>query len=150
MSNDRSCIFPEVNRVYTFGEQGTSGGQFFSDHLGKIALQKQALVWNATAATDVQLQPYKRQLYQTIRSGERIVSSQLSQQSDSQLPAVITYTSLSHFNRIARPLGIITDHKDGRPRTSFEGIVQVRLSSRVLFLVPDSHPVLQGVEEPSD
>jgi len=41
----RSCIFPEVNRVYTFGAQGASGGQFYDQYLKDIKLNDVNVDW---------------------------------------------------------------------------------------------------------
>lgn len=41
----RSCIFPEMNRVYTFGEKGASGGQFYDQYLKDIVLNRENIDW---------------------------------------------------------------------------------------------------------
>jgi alpha-1,3-mannosyl-glycoprotein beta-1,2-N-acetylglucosaminyltransferase len=41
----RQCIFPEVPRTHTFGKVGTSGGQFFDQHLAVMMLNKEDIDW---------------------------------------------------------------------------------------------------------
>merc|ERR1719343_1687856 len=43
----RQCIRPEVSRTFTFGEKGTSAGQFFKTHLSHIKLNTEAIDWSA-------------------------------------------------------------------------------------------------------
>lgn len=42
----RQCIFPEVPRTHTFGKVGTSGGQFFDQHLAVMLLNKEEIDWS--------------------------------------------------------------------------------------------------------
>lgn len=42
----RQCIFPEVPRTHTFGKVGTSGGQFFDQHLAVMLLNKEPIDWS--------------------------------------------------------------------------------------------------------
>eukprot|EP00427_Karlodinium_veneficum_P067757 CAMPEP_0169321694 /NCGR_PEP_ID=MMETSP1017-20121227/9031_1 /TAXON_ID=342587 /ORGANISM="Karlodinium micrum, Strain CCMP2283" /LENGTH=148 /DNA_ID=CAMNT_0009416203 /DNA_START=123 /DNA_END=567 /DNA_ORIENTATION=+ len=42
---DRHCIRPEISRSFTFGEEGTSSGQFFKSHLSKIKLNDELVEW---------------------------------------------------------------------------------------------------------
>jgi hypothetical protein len=46
----RSCIFPEVNRVYTFGKEGASNGQFFDQYLKSIRLADTLVDWASLPA----------------------------------------------------------------------------------------------------
>jgi hypothetical protein len=41
----RQCVFPEVPRTHTFGKVGTSGGQFFDQHLAPMLLNKEEIDW---------------------------------------------------------------------------------------------------------
>merc|ERR1712217_422261 len=41
----RQCIRPEVSRSFTFGEEGTSAGQFYKKHLSRIRLNDQMVDW---------------------------------------------------------------------------------------------------------
>ena len=42
----RSVLRPEVCRTRTFGEQGSSAGQFFGEYLSRIELSTRAVVWS--------------------------------------------------------------------------------------------------------
>lgn len=41
----RQCLFPEVPRTHTFGKVGTSGGQFFDQHLAVMLLNNDKIDW---------------------------------------------------------------------------------------------------------
>ena len=43
----RTCIYPEVNRVYTFGDKGNSqsGGAFWKNFLEPIQLNLELVLW---------------------------------------------------------------------------------------------------------
>ncbi len=43
----RQCVFPEVPRTITFGENGTSKGQFYDKHLSKMVLNSEEVDWGA-------------------------------------------------------------------------------------------------------
>jgi len=47
----RACIFPEVNRAYTFGEKGSSGGQFFNRYLKQVRLNDVPVDFSAVDLT---------------------------------------------------------------------------------------------------
>merc|ERR1712224_601705 len=41
----RHCLRPEINRSFTFGEKGTSGGQSYLSHLAHVKLNTEAVDW---------------------------------------------------------------------------------------------------------
>jgi alpha-1,3-mannosyl-glycoprotein beta-1,2-N-acetylglucosaminyltransferase len=41
----RQCIFPEIPRTHTFGEEGTSLGMFYKEHLKPMLLNKEEVPW---------------------------------------------------------------------------------------------------------
>lgn len=43
---NRDCIRPEISRTYTFGERGSSGGQFYNQFLRTIQLNKEDIDWD--------------------------------------------------------------------------------------------------------
>jgi alpha-1,3-mannosyl-glycoprotein beta-1,2-N-acetylglucosaminyltransferase len=40
---DRDCLYPEVARTYTFGSEGSSGGQFWKVHLRNVKLNDEPI-----------------------------------------------------------------------------------------------------------
>ena len=49
-SRGRSTLRPEVSRTFTFGEQGTSNGQFYRAYLAPIRLSTEIVDWTSLAA----------------------------------------------------------------------------------------------------
>ena len=46
VNKGRSVLRPEICRTRTFGEQGSSAGQFYSEYLSRIELSSRAMVWS--------------------------------------------------------------------------------------------------------
>ena len=45
VNKGRAVLRPEICRTRTFGEQGSSAGQFYSEYLSRIELSSRAMVW---------------------------------------------------------------------------------------------------------
>jgi len=143
---NRSCIRPEVNRVYTFGSSGSSEGQFFNKYLKKIELNKDDIDW-----TDAQIQEtvidkitpsknYDDYLKDLIANSREVEIKEVLdlQQQPMPLDYVVKYQDLDDFTLKSRPLGLMEDHKDGLPRQSYRGIVVVRWRNNRIIFVPQN------------
>jgi hypothetical protein len=53
----RSVLRPEVCRTRTFGEQGSSAGQFFGEYLSRIELSTRAVVWSGADVSYLRCAP---------------------------------------------------------------------------------------------
>jgi alpha-1,3-mannosyl-glycoprotein beta-1,2-N-acetylglucosaminyltransferase len=45
VSVERQCVFPEVSRTHTFGEEGTHLGEHFAQHLKTMLLNEERIDW---------------------------------------------------------------------------------------------------------
>jgi len=134
----RQCIYPEVNRVYTFGSQGTSKGQLFKKYLKDIKLNTTPTNW--TDLDFLRADRYDKWLEGTIatavvKKGTRAIMEGLEN-------IVVYYDTLKEYTRFAKRLGLITDHKNGLPRTSYRGVVNFRYKGNHVFLVPSNFKTL--------
>jgi hypothetical protein len=155
VSRGRSCIFPEVNRVYTFGEEGASKGLFF-DQLERIRLNTDAvdfaqrdlsylLISNYPAYLEGLMQPAQ---VLPIESAAQKLRALVAGSGDAKSPVfVVRYRSLGEFDAFAANFPIMTDHKSGRPRASFRGIVGFRVAQKptTQLVAAASSPLLNGV-----
>jgi len=137
--NDRSCVIPEVNRVYTFGAVGTSKGQHYKRYLKPIKLNQEAVDWDQIDIEKVTKDRYDRWLDdQLARATKR---DQVKSLSPGNETFYVTYNNLKDFTRHAKSLGIMVDHKENMPRASYKGVVQFRLKGNLVFFVPADYKI---------
>ena len=149
----RSCIFPEVNRVYTFGSVGTSSGQFFDQYLKSIKLNSDDVDWSAVDVSYLQQQRYDDWLTERLRAALPVSSAAEARTAiDGELdgggkPAGevterrFEYRSLEQLTALISPIGLIPDHKAGVPRASYRGVLHFRHRGVRIWIVPDSFSV---------
>ena len=53
----------------------------------------------------------------------------------------LSYENLPALDRILHPLGLMTDHKAGLPRTSYRGVITFSLGSQLVYIVPIAYPI---------
>jgi alpha-1,3-mannosyl-glycoprotein beta-1,2-N-acetylglucosaminyltransferase len=158
----RSCIYPEINRVYTFGEEGTSQGQFYADFLKNIKLNTERVDWDSMDLTYLTQPAYDRFVQKMIEDAtlhqnalavhneidrlykEEDVSSLISKR-------IFKYTyptgDIGRLNTLIRDLRsfrvdgtnlrLIDDHKAGVPRTSYKGMLMYRYRYVRVLIVPE-------------
>ena len=140
----RSCLFPERNRVYTFGSVGASAGQFYEQFLRAIVLNEERVEWDTEKLDYVDSKEhYRAWMHGRIRGATRVTSAQ---QAASMAPGdfVVDYPSIPALDAILHGLNMMTDHKAGVPRTSFEGVLSAHLpQGQRLWIVPSQSPFLQ-------
>ena len=147
---ERSCIIPEINRVYTFGSVGTSGGQFFSEYLADIQLNTQLVDWAkqdlsyiaSASAYDTWIEDILRRAT-TVSSDSAARALIDSVSSTAAVPdLIVTYNNLAALTAMIKPLNLIADHKAGVPRTSYKGVLFYRYKARRIFLVHNNSPLI--------
>jgi alpha-1,3-mannosyl-glycoprotein beta-1,2-N-acetylglucosaminyltransferase len=140
--NSRSCIYPEINRVYTFGAEGASAGQFFEQYLRPIQLNQRPvnygeldlkylaknnydvylfnLLANATIIKDVgQVNDAPINPSDPSQASEFLLSYQFPDKRDPQNP-------LLQLTELMNSVGLMSDHKARVPRGSYKGIIPFR------------------------
>ena len=152
----RSCIFPEINRVYTFGEKGSSGGQFYDQYLKSIVLNDVKVDWATEELGYIASKAnYRRWLHSHI-STARVVGVQedvnyllgaidpadeVVLENGAKRQFVLPYGQL---DRLLIAHGMMTDHKAGIPRTSFEGVLSFTTGrDHRVWIVPEASPFLK-------
>ena len=139
----RASIRPEVSRTYTFGEKGTSQGQF-SKYLRDIRLGSGS---SFDAATDTRylLKPaYDEAFRREVDAAVSIPFEQLLRGgpgSGDSGDVRVSYNSAKEYVSMCKRLGVMEDLKAGVPRTGYQGVVTLRMGGRRVFLAP-SYPLL--------
>lgn len=149
----RSCIYPEVNRVSTFGSVGTSGGQFYEQFLRHIQVNTQDVCWNDQRVDLMQQSSYDGILRATLKHAQQQNDIAQAQEAiDAELnkgtsandvsEQRVQYTTLEQLTQMILPIGLITDHKAGVPRTSYKGVMQFRHKGVRIWLYKNDAPLL--------
>ena len=146
----RSCIFPEINRAYTFGSVGTSAGQFFDQYLKHIRLNTDNVDWQAVDVSYLQQPQYESWLMERLKAAVRAGGAEeakaaIDGELDSGGKAAVEvserrfgYRSLEQLTALITPIGLIPDHKAGVPRASYKGVLHFRHREVRIWIVPDS------------
>jgi len=146
----RTCIYPEINRVYTFGETGASNGRFFNIWFKDIRLNNEHVDWTTVDVDRLQPSNYDAWLSDRLLAAEHVDDVHTAKAAiDTELmiwsnatgrvsEKAIPYTDLEDLTSVMEPLGLMYDHKAGIPRTSYRGIVPFRYREVRIWIVPDN------------
>ena len=146
----RSCVYPEVNRAYTFVSVGTSSGQFYDTYLRHIRLNTEQVDWAALDVSYLQKERYDEWLSALLRKAVSVGGvAQAKADIDGDMDgggmkalAVaerrLGYSSLQHLTSLITPIGLIPDHKAGVPRSSYRGVLSFRYRGVRIWIVPNS------------
>eukprot|EP01080_Neovahlkampfia_damariscottae_P001396 gene1396-12016_t len=136
----RQCIQPEVPRTYTFGEVGSSGGQFYKQYLASIRLTKQKIDWDKKNLNFLLKENYETYFLDQVKSA--IVLTNIGQlQSYREKDLKFIYNDYNQFMIYAKYFNVMFELKRGVPRCAYKGIVAFRFQGNRIFLVP-SRPSL--------
>lgn len=144
----RSCIYPDVNRVYTFGEKGASAGQFFNQYLRDIKLNTELVDWDAQDLSFISSADSYRSWMRGLISGAKRVSSTAEARSAAAPETgefVLVYESMQQLDSYLTQLNMMLDHKAGVPRTAFDGVLHFTpREGRRVWIVPRQGGWIQG------
>ena len=140
----REIIRPEISRTFHFGQKGgTSGGQY-SEYLDSIQINEANLDWGKLPLENLRKDVYDEKFEREVNDSTLVgdsneMKSLLSSPGSGSLK--IEYSSLDHFSRVARSLGVMDNVKAGVPRTAYKGVVQFpRIkggNEDFVFIVPE-------------
>lgn len=137
----RHCIRPEVSRSFTFGEQGTSGGQFFKTHLSKIRLNEQPVDWaNQDTSFLASQESFDAHLTQELRQAAKVELWQADQQARPGVAIRIEYDDKMDYKRVAAKFGLMPDEKEGIRRMSYRGVIPFSWRDGRVFLYTRNWP----------
>jgi len=130
---DRQCIYPEINRVKTFGEVGTSSGQFFRTYLQKIKLNDVKVDWPQ--------QQERIDIVSTSKNYSNYLQTLLDEAETVKANSIAGENKIFHidydnnnYNSLCKKLHIMCDEKAGLRRTSFNGKMIIKLGTNTIIL----------------
>lgn len=149
----RQCLFPEVPRTHTFGKVGTSGGQFFDQHLAVMLLNNDKIDWTKQDLSQLEGAAYAQQMDGWLKAAQPLdpaINIQqycaITQPADADTSDLLVhYSDQAGFTALAKKLPpMLFDHKGGPveadyplvPRASYKGVTIVRCRGRRLFIAP--------------
>ncbi|CAA86513.1 Alpha-1,3-mannosyl-glycoprotein 2-beta-N-acetylglucosaminyltransferase [Caenorhabditis elegans] len=143
----RQCIRPEISRtgMMKYGKEGTSKGQFFSDHLEKIKVNDLPVDFSQINLDYLQKNEFESRLSLDIRNAVPVDIDDITypdwKPDYEGMKAIIYYTGRTDFVAKADRLSLMHDFKAGVPRTAYNGIVTCFYKGTRIFLVPDRSKV---------
>lgn len=134
--NDRACIRPEISRNKNIGKDGTSQGQFF-DYIARIKQNTEFAPFTKMDLSYLHKDNYDKLLKEAIESATVITVEDLLECKHQNQNLRIIYNDIEDYKRIAKILGIMSDEKEGRPRTSYRMVVPLAyVGGNTLYITP--------------
>eukprot|EP01105_Mastigella_eilhardi_P028428 TRINITY_DN935_c0_g1_i1.p2 TRINITY_DN935_c0_g1~~TRINITY_DN935_c0_g1_i1.p2 ORF type:complete len:414 (-),score=119.67 TRINITY_DN935_c0_g1_i1:84-1325(-) len=132
----RACVRPEVSRTLNFGEQGVSMGQFYNSHLQYIHKNTKKIDWSAQDLSYLRKDNYDAALDALVGSATLL---QHPSDASNYRGAVLrfNYASPSDYESLAHEFTLMSDFKEGIPRTSYNGVVTFKWHGNTVVIVSD-------------
>lgn len=131
----RDCIRPEIGRTYTFGEVGTSQGQFFEQYLKDMQLNSEDIDWDEEDLSYLEKENYDNFVFEELKQAT-ILPTASALEGHPIGHYLFFYTDFKDFQAYANFFRVMSDEKAGIARTSYEGIVSFYYNSHRIHLVP--------------
>merc|ERR1719487_2736500 len=109
----RQCLRPEVNRAYTFGEEGESTGQFFKSHLSKMSLNDKPVRFGEMDLSYLKKETYDAMITAQIDAAEEMTIDQLRAHSGGAAAVRMRYRQ-PDYGQYAKFFGLMPDEKEGK------------------------------------
>jgi len=133
---DRQVIRPEVSRTYHFGTEGGASANQFGSILTRNKLNEHAVQWDTEDLSYLENSLFKSQYTELVMSSKLVHSIEEAKHASVASNVRMEYKGFSHFSKLASRFTIMKDEKAMVPRTAYEGIVEMRLGSSLLFFTP--------------
>ena len=135
-----------MSRTYTFGEKGTSQGQF-SKLLRAIKLGTGRALQRDYDASHLLKGNYDAQFSRDLEAASPATVEQVLRGAI-EGDARVSYRSAKEYEALCKKLGVMEDLKAGVPRTGYQGVVTLRLRSKTgtrprIFLAP-AYPLVDA------
>merc|ERR1711920_1011067 len=120
----RHCIRPEVSRSYTFGEEGTSGGQFFKKHLSKIKLNSVDVDWESEDLSFLaSASAFDDYLTSELQASTEVSVDGALGHADEGARLRVKYKEPTSYKAVAQKFNLMDDEKEGIRRMSYRGVI---------------------------
>lgn len=124
----------------TFGEEGTSAGQFYKEHLSRIKLNDHLVDW---AAEDLSVltssSAYDEYLKRSLRGATPTTKDEIDKRATPGDSFRIQYNEHDYAS-IAMKFGLMKDEKEGIRRTSYRGVIPFTWQGARVYLYTPQWP----------
>jgi len=135
---NRHCIRPDISRSFTFGEAGTSAGQFFKGHLSKIKLNDVDVKWESEDLHRLEsAAAYDSYLMRALQDSVKVTINDLESSlrgSAGGKSFRIEYDDAKEYKGIAKKFGLMEDEKEGNRRMSYRGVIPFAWQGNRVYL----------------
>lgn len=138
----RQCIRPEISRTANFGAKGVSQSFNHDKHVSKVVLNKHPINFSALDLSYLQPKAYESLIFGRISRAVLLKYSNYLTSKPQDADVIARYPP-GNLKAIGKRTGIMTDHREGMFRTSYQGVVIVPWNGHWAFMVP------RGWEPPS-
>lgn len=139
----RVCIRPEVPRSKALcNDEGVSQGQFCAEHLQAMQLARDAVDWSSVNVNAYVKAPYDAWLAQTLSRATFVDTPYMVETLPSDREAKLRYSNNDELAVLEGQLDLMTDFKDGVPRTAYKGVITTRFKGHRVHLV-STHPLYE-------
>jgi len=107
----RQCIRPEISRTFTFGEKGTSQGQFYHQFLSKIRLNTDPIDWRKESLSYLMKVNYDAYFQSKYLREAKVIQSPEELRNFSNSTLLLYYANNKDFVSLATYFGIMSDIK---------------------------------------
>jgi len=138
---NRHCIRPEISRSFTFGEEGTSAGQFFKTHLSKIKLNDEPVDWETENLQFLSTpESFDRYLTHRMQQARRVDLGDVDSEAHPGVALRLEYDDKTQYKKIANKFGLMQDEKEGVRRMAYRGCIPLAWSGSRVFLHTKNWP----------
>jgi alpha-1,3-mannosyl-glycoprotein beta-1,2-N-acetylglucosaminyltransferase len=137
----RQFLRPEVSRAVTFGEAGTSNGAFFTQFLGNVRLNAEAVDWLGEDTSYLERETFAADFRAAVAAAREVpgladfVAAQCAATAAAAEDLRHAYEGTAGYSAVAAAFGFISDLKAGVPRTGYAGAVIVKHGGCRKFIV---------------
>jgi len=137
----RHCIRPDISRTFTFGQEGTSQGQFFGSHLARIKMNDVPVDWSRTDLSYLEsANNFEQYLMQRLQVAKQVSLFDIDAQSASADSMKIEYSEPHGYAAVATKFGLMRDEKEGIRRMSYRGLIPFAWRKKRVFLYTTHWP----------
>jgi len=139
----RACIIPEISRNFNFGKEGTSGGLYYDEHIGKTLANQTPVNYTTLDVAALEKDAYDARflddVYQRaelVPSGQatkladldRIIAERYRRARDASYAVRlrVEYKNMEAFQQLAGELTLMGDICADVPRGSYLGVVVIK------------------------
>jgi len=129
----RVTLRPEISRVRHTGAAGSSLGQYFDEHTGRVMLPRQPKGFKKLDVATLHMDAYDGIYLERVEAAAPVTIDDVG---DASGDVRVSYRDIEEFSALATRIGLMADVRHGTPRTAYRGIVESRRGEDLLFLAP--------------